>query len=396
MHATEFKRRAFLAGFSAISATALLTACGGPAATGTPADGGTPVDGGNITFLIQGYDTGWVSSKTSISSYEGNLWGQLTDKLVYVDANGALSPWVAESWEELNGAKDFVIHLKDGVTFSDGTPLDAAAVVANLQAWAKGDPDRGISKVGLFPCQQLRGRRGCGREDRQSLLLLPRPGLHRHPGLPRLHPALARKTLALPVEAQADLSQEIGSGPFVVKSWKQGDSYVLEKRPDYNWGPAALGHTGPARLDTITYKVIKDTSVRTSTVASGQADVAFNVEPQEIESLKAAGLHRGHPQLPGIRGRVPGQHAGLPHQRRQRPAGHPARHRPRGNPQHRLHSRLGRGHHLHPGQRPGSRRLQQFLRLRPGQGRASCWTTPAGRPAPTVTAPRTARPSSSR
>jgi peptide/nickel transport system substrate-binding protein len=102
------------------------------------------------------------------------------------------------------------------------------------------------------------------------------------------------------VEQQADLKQEIGSGPFVVKSWKQDDSYVLEKRKDYNWGPAALGHSGPARLDTITYKVIKDTSVRTSTVASGQAEVAFNVEPQEIDSLKAQGFTVGTPRYLGF------------------------------------------------------------------------------------------------
>ncbi|MFK0007542.1 ABC transporter substrate-binding protein [Paenarthrobacter sp. NPDC090520] len=294
----EFRRRAFLAGLGALSTSALITACGGPtASTGT--NGGTPVEGGNITFLIQGYDTGWVSSKTSISSYEGNLWGQITDKLVYVNEKGELSPWVAEKWEELNGAKDFVLHLKEGVTFSDGSPLDAAAVVANLTAWAKGDSARGISKVGLFPSTNFVSAEAADPKTVKVSFSSPALGfiatLAYHGCI-----LLSPKTLALPVEAQADLSQEIGSGPFVVKSWKQGDSYVLEKRKDYNWGPAALGHTGPARLDTITYKVIKDTSVRTSTVVSGQADVAFNVEPQEIESLKAQGFTVGTPRYLGF------------------------------------------------------------------------------------------------
>lgn len=298
MNPTEFRRRVFLAGLASITGSAVLTACGGVAASST-SDAGTPVEGGNITFLIQGYDTGWVSSKTSISSYEGNLWGQITDKLVYVDDKGQLSPWVAESWEELNGAKDFVLHLKDGVTFSDGTPLDAAAVVANLTAWAKGAPDRGISKVGLFPSGNFVA--AVATDARTVKVSFSSPALGfiatlAYHGCILLSP----KTLALPVEAQADLAQEIGSGPFVLKSWKQGDSYVLEKRKDYNWGPAALGHTGPARLDTITYKVIKDTSVRTSTVASGQAEVAFNVEPQEIESLKAQGFTVGTPKYLGF------------------------------------------------------------------------------------------------
>ncbi|MDR7159023.1 ABC transporter substrate-binding protein [Arthrobacter sp. BE255] len=298
MYSPEIRRRAFLTGVSAVTLTALLTACGGTATSST-ANPGTPVDGGNITFLIQGYDTGWVSSKTSISSYEGNLWGQITDKLVYVDEKGALSPWIAESWEELNGAREFVLHLKKGVTFSDGTPLDAAAVVANLNAWAKGDPARGVSKVGLFPSSNFAGAEAT--DDSTVKVSFSSPALGfiatlGYHGCILLSPT----TLALPVEAQADLSQEIGSGPFKVKSWKQGDSYVLEKRGDYNWGPAALGHTGPARLDTITYKVIKDTSVRTSTVASGQAEVAFNVEPQEIESLKEQGFTVGTPRYLGF------------------------------------------------------------------------------------------------
>jgi peptide/nickel transport system substrate-binding protein len=298
MHPTTLRRRAFIAGVSAITASALLTACGGVSATSS-SDAGTPADGGNITFLIQGYDTGWVSSKTSISSYEGNLWGQITDKLVYVDEKGQLSPWIAESWEELNGAKDFVLHLKEGVTFSDGTPLDAAAVVANLNAWAKGDPDRGISKVGLFPSSNFVSAEATGSSTVKVSFSSPALGfiatLAYHGCI-----LLSPKTLALPVDEQGDLAKEIGSGPFVLKSWKQGDSYVLEKRKDYNWGPSALGHTGPARLDTITYKVIKDTSVRTSTVASGQAEVAFNVEPQEIESLKAQGFMVGTPKYLGF------------------------------------------------------------------------------------------------
>lgn len=298
MYSTELRRRVFLATVSAVAASALLTACSG--ATASSSSGSTtPVDGGNLTFLIQGYDTGWVSSKTSISSYEGNLWGQITDKLVYVDEKGQLSPWIAESWEELNGAKDFVLHLKLGVTFSDGTPLNAAAVVENLNAWAKGDPDRGISKVGLFPSGNFVSAKAT--DDSTVRVSFASPALGfiatlAYHGCILLSP----KTLALPVDAQADLGQEIGSGPFVVKSWKQGDSYVLEKRKDYNWGPAALGHTGPARLDTITYKVIKDTSVRTSTVASGQAEVAYNVEPQEIDSLKAQGFTVATPHYLGF------------------------------------------------------------------------------------------------
>ncbi|KQO97650.1 ABC transporter substrate-binding protein [Leifsonia sp. Leaf264] len=295
------RRRARITAAIAIAATAslLLAACGSGAASDSAGASGEPKEGGNLTFLIQGYDAGWVPSKTAISSYEGNLWGQITDKLVYVDPKGTLSPWIAESWEELDGAKKFVLHLKEGVTFSDGEALDADAVVENIDTWAKGDPDRGITKVGLFPSTNYVSAEAT--DPTTVTVTFSAPTLSFIPTL-AYHGTilLSPKTLALSVDEQADLSKEIGSGPFVVKSFKQGDSYVLEKRKDYDWGPEALGHTGPAYLDTITYKVIKDTSVRTSTVAAGQADVAFNIEPQEIDSLKDQGFTVGTPKYLGF------------------------------------------------------------------------------------------------
>src|ERR1700722_19796758 len=131
-----------------------VAACGssGPGSGGADAAAaGSPKDGGNLTFLIQEFPAGWVSSESNISSYEGNLWGEITDKLVYVSNTGQVSPWIATSWQSEDNAQKYILHLKPGVTFSDGTPLNAAAVVDNITLWAKGDPKRGIAKVGLFP-----------------------------------------------------------------------------------------------------------------------------------------------------------------------------------------------------------------------------------------------------
>lgn len=289
-----------LAGLAiAATATLVLAAC----STGTPAAStdasSKPVEGGNVTFLIQGYDSGFVSSKSSISSYEGNLWGEITDKLVYVDPKGTISPWIATSWEQSSDAKHFTLHLKKGVTFSDGEKLDAAAVVDNINIWAKGDTSRGISKVGLFPSSNFVSAKATDDStvtvdfSSPALGFIPTLGYH---GTILLSP----KTLALPLDQQADLSKEIGSGPYTVASYKQGESYVLKKRADYEWGPKALGHTGPAYIDTITYKVIKDESVRTQAVVAGQAQVSYNVEPQEIDSLKSQGFTVGTPRYLGF------------------------------------------------------------------------------------------------
>jgi peptide/nickel transport system substrate-binding protein len=291
-----------VAGAAALAALALtVAACGGGsgAASSNAAGASTPKDGGNLTFLIQEFPTGWVSSESNISSYEGNLWGEITDKLVYVSDTGQVSPWIATSWQTEDNAEKYILHLKSGVTFSDGEPLNAAAVVDNITLWAKGDPKRGIAKVGLFPAlnfQQATAVNSTTVEvdfSKPTLGFIPTLGYHGSI-------LLAPKTLALPVNQQANLLNEIGSGPFVVKSYQTGVSYTLVKRPDYNWGPPALGHTGPAYLDSLTYKVVADESTREQAVVAGDAQVDFNVTPSDIPSLEAQGFTVGTPRYLGF------------------------------------------------------------------------------------------------
>jgi peptide/nickel transport system substrate-binding protein len=271
-----------------------LTACG----AGATAGGGAAIQGGDITFLIDSLGDTWIPNNSAISSFQGHIWGHVTDKLVYVDENGKVSPWIAEKWEQNPTATEFTLHLKTGVTFSDKTPLDAAAVVANLDIWSKGDPARGINPIGLFPKTYDRAEAVDARTVKvffkaPTLGFIPTLGYH---GSILISP----KTIALPAAQQADLSNDIGSGPFVVQSWKEGDSVVLKKRDDYDWAPAALGKQGPATLDTITYKLVAEPSVRTSAVQSGQADVAYNPSPQELKSFKDQGFTTATPRYLGF------------------------------------------------------------------------------------------------
>ena len=277
------------------AATAALAAMTGL----TPArSAGNPQAGGDITFLIDSLGSTWIPNNSAISSFQGHIWGHLTDKLVYVDEKGEPSPWIATSWEQNDTATEFTLHLRDGVTFSDRTPLDAAAVVANLDVWAKGDPARGINPIGLFPKTYDHAEAVDSTTVKvfftaPTLGFIPTLGYH---GSILISP----RTIALPAEEQADLSNDIGSGPFVVESWKEGDSVVLKRRDDYDWAPRALGRNGPAYLDTITYKLVAEPSVRTAAVQSGQAEVAYNPSPQELASFSDQGFTTATPRYLGF------------------------------------------------------------------------------------------------
>jgi peptide/nickel transport system substrate-binding protein len=295
---TSFRPRRPWRTVAALAAVLALTAGCAASGAGSEQGNGEKQEGGDITFLIDSLGDTWIPNNSAISSFQGHIWGHVADKLVYVDVEGAVSPWIAESWEQNDDATEFTLHLKEGVTFSDGTPLDADAVVANLDIWADGRPEDGINPIGLFPTTYQSSEAVDATTVKvtftaTTLGFIPTLGYH---GSILISP----KTLALPAEEQADLGNDIGSGPFTVESWKEGDSVVLIKRDDYDWGPEALDHDGPATLDSVTYKLVAEPSVRTAAVQSGQADVAYNPSPQELEPFKEQGYTVAAPRYLGF------------------------------------------------------------------------------------------------
>lgn len=289
----SISRRRLIVGAS-VAATLLATTIGFGPALATE----SPREGGDITFLIDSLGDTWIPNNSAISSFQGHIWGHVTDKLVYVDAEGKVSPWLVERWEQNEKATEFTLHLKKGVSFSDGEPLDAKAVVANLDIWYAGRKSEGINPIGLFP-KTYDHAEAVDASTVKVIFKKPTLGFISTLGY---HGSIlvSPKSIAQPASAQADLSKTAGSGPYVVQSWKEGDQVTLVKRKDYNWGPAAVGHTGPAFLDKITYKLVSEPSLRVASVQSGQADVAYNASPQELKSLKEEGFTVATPRYLGF------------------------------------------------------------------------------------------------
>jgi peptide/nickel transport system substrate-binding protein len=309
----KWRFRALLSAIALIAVVVLVSACGktsnstasssgssgGSGSSSTTASAGKPEAGGNLTFLIQAFPAGWVSSTSSFSSYEGNLWREIADNLVYVSSTGKVSPWLLTSWQTEDSAKKFILHIKPGVTFSDGEPLNAQAVIDNINIWARGDKAKGIPQIALFPALNYTGAKAINASTVEVDFSKPTLGF-----IPTLGYAgcivLAPKTLAMSPNRQAVLTNEIGTGPFVVKSFKQGVSYTLDRRADYNWGSPAFAHTGPAYLNSITYKVVADPTTREEAVESGDAQVAYDPNNADIPALEAKGLSIGTPKYLGF------------------------------------------------------------------------------------------------
>ena len=112
-----------------------LAGCEQPA--GPQATGGAPAQpqtGGVLRVAFDG-DPNCIDPQQAGNNTALNVGRQLVDSLTDQDPQSAeILPWLAQRWEVSDDSRQFTFHLREGVTFADGSPLDAAAVKANFAA----------------------------------------------------------------------------------------------------------------------------------------------------------------------------------------------------------------------------------------------------------------------
>ena len=127
---------AALVGATFLTGVSLLSA--GAHAAGTD---GAPAKGGTLVYLEQQAHTNLYPPAGGFYP-NGGILNQITDKLTYQNPKTLeIEPWIAESWTVNADATEYTFRIRPGVTFSDGTPLDAAAVAKNYDTFGRGNKD---------------------------------------------------------------------------------------------------------------------------------------------------------------------------------------------------------------------------------------------------------------
>lgn len=233
------------------------------------ADESKPVQGGTLIYLEQQSHTNLYPPAGGFYP-NGGVLNQITDKLTYQNPQTLqIEPWIAESWTVNDTATEYTFKLRKGVTFSDGSPLDANAVAKNYDTFGLGNKElkQPVSEV----INNYDHSEVVDPDTVKFYFKKPSPGFLQ--GTSVIGSGLVSlKTLALPFDQLGDATKIIGSGPFVVASETLGKQLELKARPDYNWGPAKLEHQGRAYLDGIKYIITGEDSVRIGALLSGQAD----------------------------------------------------------------------------------------------------------------------------
>lgn len=277
-------RRILTLAAAAVACTLALSAC----AT-DDAPQAARVEGGSIVYGHQQEPEcvfgGWIE--------QAYLSYQVLDSLVSLDDDLRPVPWLAESWEVSDDGLVWTFQLKEDVSFTDGTPVNAEAVAYNFDHWVAGG--NGTARAWLLGYFE----NATAVDDLTLEITLSRP-------YPRLVDNLAQGYFGIQsqhaLETRSDeenCAAPIGSGAFVVEEWNRGENIVLLRNEDYTSWPANAKHEGPAHLERVDWRFVADPITRVSALRAGETDAIYDVPAIEWASVESEGYELHNYITPG-------------------------------------------------------------------------------------------------
>jgi peptide/nickel transport system substrate-binding protein len=242
---------------------------------------GCPAKGGTLTVdldeqVLPDLDPSYTPEAAAYRVIRG-----VFDSLVYEGANGTFTPWLATSWTANATDTSYTFTLRKGVTFSDGTPLNAAAVKYTF------DRIESPAEGSLFAIALLGPYAGSVVNSPYSVTVNFKTS---YPGFleaaSQAFLGIVDPTAAAKEGAVGFGAHPVGSGPFEITS-NVADQEITEVRnPSYDWGPAGLNHTGPACLSKIVFTEVPEESTRAGELEHGQVDAAETILPPDYSTVE--------------------------------------------------------------------------------------------------------------
>lgn len=245
-----------------------MAACGGDGDSDKPASS-TPAQE-LVVGSIYEHD-GFDPLNPLAASANGERLIPVFDTLLRVGTDGDVHPHLAEAMESEDG-KTWVMSLRPEVTFTDDTPLDAEAVIFNVERHRA--PDSPSSSKSLL--DDLKSMKA--QDEHTVVFELGSPNY----SFPYLFTAsgalgLIGSPTALEGDAKGFNQKPVGAGPFEVVEWVPDDHVTMKRNPDY-WGEEP-------GYETLTFRVLPDPQARENALRSGQIDLTVSVS--NFEALEA-------------------------------------------------------------------------------------------------------------
>ncbi|WP_349826588.1 TIGR04028 family ABC transporter substrate-binding protein [Brevibacterium litoralis] len=288
---TTATRRGFLGLGASLAGITALAAC-------TPQDtldvsaatAGGPVTGGILDYFEP--QTWTTLYPPSVGFYpNGGIMNNISDRLLWQDPETLeLYPWIAEDLPEINdSATQFTFRIRPGVTYADGSPLDAANVAKNFDLFGRGDTERALpvsEQIANYDRAEVL-------DDLTVRFHFTAPSLGFQQAVSTMNQGLlADSTLDLDSEGfgPGSATKIITSGPFHITEEAVSTKLSVRVREDYDWAPPHLAHQGRAHLDGIDYRVNQEYSVRVGALVSGQVHGLRDLQAPDEARIEEAGL----------------------------------------------------------------------------------------------------------
>jgi len=215
-----------------------------------------------------------------------NFGYMIYDVLFAKDANLKIQPQMAEKYEISPDNLTYTITLRDGLEWSDGTPVTSADCIASIKRWGARD---GLGQLMLKATGELKEI-----DSKTFAIVLKEP-------FSLVLEALGKVSSNVPFMmpkrvAETDPNKQIddytGSGPFIFKKeeWKPGEKIVFHKNPKYkprNEPPSMLAGGKVVKVDNVEWLAIPDPSTAVAALAAGEIDLIESPPPDLFPILKA-------------------------------------------------------------------------------------------------------------
>jgi len=219
---------------------------------------------------------------------------QIQETLVdFEEGSLELTPGLAESWEGNDDSTEWTFTLREGLTFHDGEPFNAEAVVFNFRRMAEPDFEFGFRAEGntfaIFP--DIFGGfagdensiwEGVEAVDENTVVFRLTRSFSLFPDIVAANYFGISSPKAVQENGIAYGTPEVGgvgTGPFMFDSWTPGQSLTLVRNDDY--------YGEPARMPGLVVRFIADAPARLAELQAGAVDYTINLAPDARATIES-------------------------------------------------------------------------------------------------------------
>ena len=236
---------------------------------------GAPTAGGSVKFALEA-DSDGFNPTTNRWAVSGHMVGSAVfDPLSAYDENGKAQPYLAKSFTPSADFKSWTIELRPNVNFSNGAPVDGAAVAKSLNAMKK-DVLVGIALANIASVV------ASGPLSVTVSTIDPDASL---PAALTTQVGYVVSPAQLDAAPPANTRSPIGSGPFIQKEWVPDNRWSGTKNPNY-WRSDAKGNKLPY-LDSLEFRPITDPQNRVNALLAGDVNIIHTTDFPAMAKLRS-------------------------------------------------------------------------------------------------------------